>query len=487
MKRLIAVALLLALVLTLCACGEDKKDASGGGAGNPLDGVFSVGYSRENVTPNYTVSTTLGPSTGIMSYIYTTCVVMTDTEGDSVMLFQTDISAGWSFVMDPAREQVSEATVIPVANIASAGTHTHSAPQLLTQEDPNIVKFQQELTAAMVKAAKDAMADRKEVSKLTTGAIIIPANTLNFIRHYTTEAGIIKGDNFGDLVSSPYTGHHHDADNVMQIVRFERKEGEGISLINWQTHPHRYYGTGGRDLTADLVGAMRDKYEKETGDLFAYYTGASGNVNPKSRIEKENITDDFKEQGEALADYAVQCLNENMTEAPVGKIGAVSKTFTGEVNHSEDNKVEAASTIYNQWKASGNGQAATKAGEKYGIGSPYHAQGIINKSRLGKTLDMELSAFSIGDSVGFICAPYEMFDENGLFVKEKSPFFRFSKHGKTAPESVRSGQVLSIYDYTQYSLTALISAAIFSYLAPMGIPPPGLTIRPRKSPSLAAI
>ena len=165
MKRLIAVALLLALVLTLCACGEDKKDASGGGAGNPLDGVFSVGYSRENVTPNYTVSTTLGPSTGIMSYIYTTCVVMTDTEGDSVMLFQTDISAGWAFVMDPAREQVSEATGIPVANIASAGTHTHSAPQLLTQEDPNIVKFQQELTAAMVKAAKDAMADRKEVSK----------------------------------------------------------------------------------------------------------------------------------------------------------------------------------------------------------------------------------------------------------------------------------------------------------------------------------
>ncbi len=422
MKKFLAIALLLAMVLTICACGNDKKDASGGGAGNPLDGVFSVGYSRENITPSYTVSTTLGPSTGIMSYIYTTCVVMTDAEGDSVMLFQTDISAGWAFVMDPVREQVSEVTGIPVANIASAGTHTHSAPQLLTTDDPAIAKFQGELTAAMIKAAKDAMTDRKEVSKLTTGTITIPANTLNFIRHYTTEAGIIKGDNFGDLVSSPYTGHHHDADNVMQLVRFERKEGEGISLINWQTHPHRYYGTGGRDLTADLVGAMRDKYEKETGDLFAYYTGASGNVNPKSRIEEENITDDFKEQGEALADYAVQCLNENMTEAPVGKIGAVSKTFAGEVNHSEDDKATGASIVYNQWKTTNDGAAATRLAAQYDIGSPYHAQAIIKKSQLGKTLDMELSAFSIGDSVGIICAPYEMFDENGLYVKDNSPF-----------------------------------------------------------------
>jgi len=420
-RKILAAVLLLAMVLTICACGKEKE-GNNAGTKNPLDGVFSVGYARENVTPNYTVSTTLGPSTGIMSYIYTTCVVMTDAEGDSVMLFQTDISAGWAFVMDSVRGKVSQETGIPVSNIASAGTHTHSAPQLLTTDDPAIGKFTTELEAAMLKCAKDAMADRKEVSQMTTGTITVPVNTLNFVRHYTTESGHVKGDNFGELVKSPYTGHTHDADNVMQIVRFERKEGKAVSLINWQTHPHRYYGTGGRDLTADLVGAMRDKYEKETGDLFAYYTGASGNINPKSRIEKENTTADFKEQGEALAVYAVRCLNENMTEAPVGKLGVQSKTFAGEVNHSEDGKLEGASAVYNHWKSTNNNNSATQMAEQYGIGSPYHAQAIINKSKLGKTLDMELSAFSIGDSVGIICAPYEMFDENGLFVKDHSPF-----------------------------------------------------------------
>lgn len=421
MKKLFAFLLALTMAISLCACGKESE-ASGGETENPLNGVFSVGYSRKNVTPSYTVSTSRGPSTGIISYIYTTCVVMTDADGNSVMLFQTDISAGWAMVMDSVREKVSRETGIPVSNIASAGTHTHSAPQLLTTSDPAIGKFTAELETAMVETAKEAMADRKEVSKMTTGSITLPVNTLNFVRHYTTKSGVVAGDNFGELYPSPYTGHTHDADSVMQLVRFERKDAKAVSLINWQTHPHRYYGTGGRDLTADLVGAMRDEYEKQTGDLFAYYTGASGNVNPNSRIEKENITADFKEQGEALADYAVKCFNENMTEAPLGKLQAVSKVFTGEVNHTEDNKLAHAKAIDDQWKKDGNNRTAMTTGEKYGIGSIYHAQAIIRKANLGKTLDMELCAFGIGDSVGFVCAPYEMFDENGLQIKNGSPF-----------------------------------------------------------------
>jgi hypothetical protein len=36
-------------------------------------------------------------------------------------------------------------------------------------------------------------------------------------------------------------------------------------------------------------------------------------------------------------------------------------------------------------------------------------------------LDIPLSAISIGD-IGFVSAPYEMFDTNGIAVKSESPF-----------------------------------------------------------------
>ncbi len=427
MKKLMAIFLLLTMTLTLCACDKEAEKTEDGAGASALEGIFSMGYARVNITPDYSVplggygNTSKRMSNGLYSYLYTTCVVLTDTKGTTIVIFQNDLSFCLPSVMDNVKERVSKDKGVPFGNIMVAGTHTHSAPDMVSDE-PSIHAYHADVEKWMIQAAEEAWADRKEVTQMTVGRIQLPANTLNFTRHYTTEAGIVKGDNFGDLLDSPYTGHVRDADSDMQVIRFQRKDGKAVSMINWQTHPHRGGSSKDTNITADLVGAMRDQYEKDTGDLFIYFTGASGNINPSSRIKNENITSDFKEQGEALAKYAVDCFNQNMTQVPLGDMQMLSYTFSGEVNHSEDDKVIHACDVWQEWTTNNDFTAAVKLANQYGINSPYHANGIINKSKLGKTYDVEMYAFCIGNSVGFITAPYEMYSEQGEYIKEESPF-----------------------------------------------------------------
>jgi hypothetical protein len=59
---------------------------------------------------------------------------------------------------------------------------------------------------------------------------------------------------------------------------------------------------------------------------------------------------------------------------------------------------------------------------KYGLHSQWHASGIIvRNTRLGDSMSMDISAVSFGD-VALVAAPYEMFDQNGVQIKEDSPF-----------------------------------------------------------------
>ena len=58
--------------------------------------------------------------------------------------------------------------------------------------------------------------------------------------------------------------------------------------------------------------------------------------------------------------------------------------------------------------------------QQVGLNSIYHVQSVLDKLALGKTFDIEIGAISIGD-VAFAIAPYEMFDTNGMQIKERSP------------------------------------------------------------------
>ncbi len=433
MKKWIALLLLLAIVLTLCACGADKESASEStGGSSALDGVFSVGFGRVDITPDESVplrgyggDTSQRMSNGFLDYLYASCVAMTDESGNTMLLIHTDLIGSLDVVSSLVLKAVSKRTGVPEQNVAFAATHTHHGPDMSNTKESSIQKYNNSLPGWIADAAEAAMADRAPAS-MYIGSVTIPANTLNFIRHYNLSDGTYAGDNFGDFTGTTILGHTHDADSTMQLIQFKREGAEDVVMVNWQAHPHRtgafnessqYYNS----LTSDIVGAMRSKMEKELGCKFAYFTGASGNVNSHSNITKENITADPWEQGEALADYALEILKDTKA-AETGTIRSTTYTYEGPTDKSKVHLLDKANMVNNYYISSGKDlKKSIQYAKSLGLNSWHEAMAIITKSQAGDTATLPMYAMSCG-SVGFVVAPYEMFDENGLYIKENSPF-----------------------------------------------------------------
>lgn len=361
MKKVLAVILCLSL-LPLFGCGAAEHD-------------LQVGYGRVDITPTEPVplrgygNTSKRLSLEVTDPLYATCVAFTDEKNNTILLFHTDLVGEMAGTFAEARANISAATGIPVAQIMISGTHMHSGPDLTNKEIPTIPRYREFLLGQLTEAAKAALTDRKKADLFTAEA---RPEGYNFIRHYVLENGEVIGDNFGSAVGHEIKGHVGDADNQMQLVKITREGGEDIVLVNWQGHPHRAGGAKKYNITSDLVGAMRTYMEENTGCKFAYFTGASGNMNSSSKIKTEVAAPDYLTHGQQLGQIAIDAL------------------------------------------------AGCKAAEEGYVKMLHKALSLTMKGGSEKK-DMQIFAFSIGD-IGFICAPYEMFNANGMQIKEASKF-----------------------------------------------------------------
>lgn len=385
-----------------------------------------VGYGMCDITPSESVplagagNTSQRMSQGILNKLSLIFLAFTDEAGQTILLSSGDLLVIPEELAHRFRLSISQKTGVPYDNILLSATHSHNAPDQHNLAEPSILRYIERLDGWYLEAAEKALADRRP-AKIYAGKT--QTDRLNFVRHYMTEAGIPKGDNFGDEVDSPYTGHTHDADQTMQLVRFARQDAKDILLVNWQVHPHRAsskFSGFHYMVSSDMIGVLRDELTEKTGMQVVYYTGAAGNLNPTSRIQAENITADYLEQGKALADYALQGL-ETLEPLQEGPIRHIIKRTTEKIDHHEDHKVPDAETVLRDWIQRNDLMGAVKLANQYGINSPYHAAGILDKSRLPETSDLEMHTFSIG-TLGVATAPYEMFDTNGAYIKDNSPF-----------------------------------------------------------------
>lgn len=415
MKRIVAFLSIIVLSLSLFACGLNGNRSQS----------LQVGYGKAEIMPEESVplggygNTSNRMSTGYLSMIYATCVAFTDADNNTVLLFSADLVNTADKAAAYCRTEVSKATGIPVENIMFAATHMHSGPDLENVNEPSVARFRSYLAEQMSAAAKAALADRA-VAKMQTATV--QTRGLNFVRRYILEDGSAAGDNYGNFNQSPIENHESVADSALQLIKFVREGKKEIIMANFQVHPHRAGGSRVFDITADIVGAFREEMEAKLGCNFIYFTGASGNINPTSRIGGETATDDYEKQGIALANYAIGA-EGSYTEQKTGKVKLLQSNYQGQVDHSQDYKVAVARSVSAVWKSTGDRAQAMKVAKdaECDISSPYAANGIVIKAALGPTMTLELYALSIGD-VAFVFAPYEMFDTNGMEIKQGSPF-----------------------------------------------------------------
>lgn len=413
MKKLFCISLAIILVLGLCACSES--------GGKEEEAALQVGFGKINATPDYSVGLDghsnyeTRRSEGFLDYIYVTCIAVKSGD-ETILMYTIDNLAFSNAKAEELRAAVNTATGVQPEKIFVGATHCHSAPALSTSDDA-CAKYYKELLGYGVDAAKAALEDLAPAEMLST-TVEVPG--MNFIRHYKMSDGSYAGSNFGNF-SLGIADYARETDPRMLLVKFAREgEKKDVLLVNWQAHPDYSTGIGDTYICADFPGAMREKLGTDADMLVAYFTGAAGDQNPKSRIDADNHKlATYKDYGEKLAEYAFAGL-DSLKPVENTAIKTSRVMFEVEVDHSLDHKLEQAQEVYDLWKSTTK-SAGDDLAETYGLKGVYQARGIINRSKMDKTMDLELNTFCIGD-LGFITGTYEMFSTTGMYVRENSPF-----------------------------------------------------------------
>lgn len=390
------------------------------------ESTIFIGYSRKDISPAMPHNLSgygddpARPCEGVLDPVTGSCLAITDTAKQTVLLFSLDLLLLNATALDTLRTALCAATELPQTHIHFAATHTHAGPTF-NSSVPSTPAYTEQLAGQLCQAAREALADRAE-ARIFIGTA--DTENMTFVRHYRTCAGTYMGDNFGDR-TNPVVAHAGEADPQIQLVRFIRRDKQDVILMNWQAHGKmsstinsEFGRTHRRHLSADFIGYTRNHLESLTGAAVIYFSGAAGNLNPDSRIESETPTKDPAEFGKQLAKAALPGL-ENMRPIHGGLLQCSRRIVTADCDHSDDGKIDSAREVWNMWPK--DQEKSRALASQYGFNSPYAARDVINRYQSGDCSEMELNTVTLGQ-LAFVAAPYEMFCENGTFIKAAAPF-----------------------------------------------------------------
>ena len=387
------------------------------------DRKFFVGYARLAIDPPAGIglggfgNTNSRLSEKVLDDICVTCVALHDPL-QTVLMYTVDYLGVSLKNYKVISEWIQENLSVPAENVFITATHNHSAPQV-RDGSASVEPYMPAFYEGMYEVARLALKDLAE-AKIAVGSA--RTEHLNYVRRYLREDGSFVGANYFSKSTAPIARHESEADNLMQVIRFERPQKKDVVMVNWQCHVTTTSGLKRTDVSADLVGAFRDASEDELGVLFAYYQGAAGNVVPGSSLPGETRNDDHIKHGKDLTLVLKKALSDMKPVEP-SPIRILHHNYYGLFQTDTEGKdLEQAKEICSAFD-SGDSQLVRNLCLEYGFHSYYHAKAILGRSRMKKGIgkEIQLAALSLG-MIGMVFAPYEMYDTNGMQIKERSPF-----------------------------------------------------------------
>ena len=367
--------------------------------------AMKVGFAKVDSTPKKPVP--LGGyglpekriHNNVLNPLYVICVAVNDGD-QTVLFFNLDQTSFPPELVESCASRIEKEYGISATNILFNSTHTHSAPAFF-MENPteNLEEYKVFLCDQIVSVVSDALADLSP-AKLTIGAGQVLG--WNYVRRYLLSDGSYGGDNFGDFVNNVPIAHETEADHTMQVIRWVREDKKDVVMVNW------------------LVDVFRNKVEEEQGVLCAFYQGCAGNLNSHSRIPGEKRTPSYISVGEGLAE-GIKPILASMRPVKTDKIRIFREEYEGEVNHQTDHLVPLAMEVQDFSKTAKNLSEARKFAKSKGFNSTYHAGAVIKRSKMTKTITLNIGAVSFGD-VCIAHTPNEPYDEVGMHIRATSPF-----------------------------------------------------------------
>ena len=354
-------------------------------------GVFKTGYAREIITP----SVPTGEYTVVADDLYATCLAVND--GDKTAVFiSLDLKSLMPNYCDSVKNKVKAATGIPLENIFVSVTHTHSTIEISESSTWAFNVYNKIATAA--KAAVNDLSD----TEMFIGQGSTPGAA--FVRRYIHKDGSMSSINPKEEGAVACVG---EADDTLQVVRFVRKDKKDVVLTNWQGHLAHAISLMPENISADITHYLRRDIEAADDDAqVIFFAGASGNLNLTPPNASSRKYSDYIAVAKAIAKETLEVLDGNLIAINAGKINIKREVYAASNSQETPEEVAAAQGRLDRHEVSGHEEVR----DKYIVAR--------NKSA---TSDLRIAAVSIGD-LAFVTAPYEMFDNNGVQIKEGSPF-----------------------------------------------------------------
>ena len=154
--------------------------------------------------------------------------------------------------------------------------------------------------------------------------------------------------------------------------------------------------------------------EKDEDLLVAYYQGASGNINWQAKVSGSGKYFTYLQMGTAFGQKALEAASlDKMTKINAGKIKAERAIYSVKAKKDTEQRIADAKTVR-------DGGYTSELLSKYNFSHEYEVDAVLMRVGHGETIPIYLGAISFGD-LSFVSVPYEMYDSNGMFVKDNSP------------------------------------------------------------------
>ena len=396
--------------------------------------MLYTGFSRQDMTPRKPVP--LGgydnPEARIgervLHEITLTCVAFRDEAGTLALLFSQDICEMDQIHTENFKTMLQNRLGVAPDKVFFHATHTHEAPEVRIPPDHPLAKewMETKYYPAVLRAAEAAIADLSE-SELYAGKDEIFG--LNYVRRYLNKDGAFITR--AAAKNNPDAVHESEPDREVQVVRFARPGKQDIILVNFQAHASGFFdGWAKTEISSDYPYYLRGAVEMVANAHCAFLQGAAGNLvfmglMPGDRLytNRDKVLA-CEAYGKSLAKKALEILAFKMQKLNAGNIQTAEKTVTLPIDHSTDARAAEAKEVCDLFLAGreeeGKALARDRGLNGCGGGGFYRCEAIVQRSQMPKTKDIPVWTMRLGE-LGFAFAPYEMFDTNGVYVKEHSP------------------------------------------------------------------
>jgi len=396
--------------------------------------VFRAGAATANITPplgeEIVGNFTTPPATHIHDELHARCLVLDDGKTKLAIVLCDNVGITRE-VHDAAKKIIAERNGIPPTHVLAAATHTHSGTSArsndrLRANDP--MTAYQDFVARRIADGVQTALNNLAPAKIGWGAVDVPDQVFN--RRWLLKPGKTAKDPWGRQERAQMNpGRNPDilepagpTDPQVSFLAVETPDGKPVALLaNYSLH--YVGGVPSGHISADyfacfankigeLLGADSRAFPPFVGIMSNGTSGDVNNINFKSDAprpshppyEKMNLVANQVAEAVAGAYRDVKFQDYVTLDAEYRELPLATRKPTQE-------QIDYAQKVL----------ADPEALKKLSVRDQSYARRTISIQKSPDEIKAPLQTLRIGD-LGIATAPFEVFAEAGLEIKELSPF-----------------------------------------------------------------